>query len=194
MFKQGWIWAACLISGSLTAEIVGDVEVQFPPSNYEWRHFGDVPGLTISWDDEEWIDDEEEEEECDAPLLSYFTHREGDALEIFVSTQFETDEEESEGEEENLESAQNEIDQILNQFLPNHKFVLNRYVDLGNDEGFMSFEFNDGAQDLIHGYVRAFHDQTEERMAVLIYLTTALKSERSEMVWTEVLNQARFVN
>lgn len=208
MLKHIWLCAACLLGGPLAAEAVGNVELQFPPSNYEWRLFADDSILGSSFFDDEddfdvppdyqWgtpLDDEEED--CDAkPNFKMFTHREGDALEIFVAYSSDPDCDEEDDEVETLEIAQMEIDQILSQFLPNHRVIL-RSVVSDKESGFVDWELNDGMQDIMHGYSRIFkakRDDGVERLIVLGYLTTAIQTEHNRSVWTNVLNQARISN
>ncbi len=193
MMKHLWIAAVSLISCQLTAETVGNVEFQFPPSNYEWKLFVDE---TFFIDDEDTFlaDDEEAEEETDH--LKVFTHREGDALEtlavMFIS---EEDLDEEEEELDTLELAQKNLNETFNRFFPNHQIIINALTDNGEDS-FMDWELNDGTQDLMHGFLRAHTTKNEsgktQTVTLLNYSTTAPKSEYNQWLWKEFLSQAVF--
>lgn len=210
MLKHVWLCAASLLGGPLMAETVGNIEFEFPPSNYEWRLFADDSTFENSFmdDDDDDFDlppdyqwgtslDNDEEDSLDArPNAKIFTHREGDALEIFIAYQDNSPDYDEDDELDTLESIQMEIDQGLNQFLPNHQFILRSLVDT-QEEGFADWELNDGIQDIMHGYTRIFKingDEGASRFIILGYLTTALQTEHNRLVWTNVLNQARISN
>lgn len=207
MLKHVWLCAVCLLGGPLVAETVGNVEFQFPPSNYEWRLFADDSSFENNFmdDDEDFdlpsdyqwgtpLDDDKEDSLDVRPNVKLFTHREGDALEIFVAYQDnDPDCDDEEDEVDTLESVQMEIDQELNQLLPNHRLILRSLVD-NKEDGFADWELNDGTQDIMHGYTRIFRIKGAdgvERFIMLGYLTTALQTEHNRSVWTNVLNQAR---
>ncbi|MBU6384050.1 MAG: hypothetical protein KGQ49_05425 [Verrucomicrobia bacterium] len=180
MFKYVTIFAACLLGSQLSADIIGDVEVQFPPSNYEWQ-------VLI---DQDYVKDLVPY--CPTEEMGQFqvlTHREGDAFEIFIALQAPVDEEEDEEdcESESLACCQQEINEQLNRYLPNHQFVLLNLND-SNNEGTLEYALYDRSVDLMHGYAR--HFQKDGTSIFLLYQTTALASEYNKAIWTRVLNEA----
>lgn len=197
MIKHLWISAACLLASPLLADASGSVEIKFPPSNYEWRLLLDSDSLYDSYkeyDDGEDLSEKTEEEDLHVEgTFKIFTHREGDALELFSTFVVDEPEDDEDEETDALEAAQQRIDKALNQFFPNHRFILNMLSD-DEESGFAAWEFHDGTQDLLHGFTRSFQHTIgeENKIVVLSYMTTAAKTECSRMVWTEVLNQARF--
>ncbi len=173
------ICTACLLGSALSAESIGDVEFQFPPSNYEWKLFIDHDFYS------EFRKDEEEFSEESEALVKIFTHREGDALELFVAAQFQNNDEED--ELDTLMSAQKEIDESLNCFLPNHHWQLLSFEE-SKEEGFCEWELNDAFLDLVHGYSRVL--QKDGITTVLFYLTTAVRTEYNRVIWSNILKQA----
>jgi hypothetical protein len=206
MIKRAWLWAACLAASPLLSETIGDVEFQFPPSNYEWRLLIDNDCFgNLFVDDEDFDEDEsyedvfegDEGEETDLealiPKMQFYTHREGDALELFVAMQVSIGEdEEDEDDATTLMQAQKEIDKFVNRFLPNHQFVLIK-LEEKETEGFMEWVFSDGLQDLMHGYTRGFAKTADGKktFTALGYSTTAIRTEHNRMLWTQLLNQAK---
>jgi hypothetical protein len=84
----------------------------------------------------------------------------------------------------------------FNQFFPNHKLIVQTVVD-EKEQGFVEWELNDGTQDILRGFSKAFiHINSEglKSITVLSYMTTALRSEYNRMVWSDALNQAKFLN
>jgi len=173
---------ALLAAFPMYSETVGNVEFQLPPSNYEWRVFME-----------------------DTPL-KIFTHREGDALEIFSAISVPTVEPDEEASPENMAgltpvkqlfnmdgsqaSSFQFVQQSLNRLgflFPNHKLVLLN-LEESDDNCLFGWECYDGVQDILHGYVRAF--RTTEGIAVLHYITTAPYSETNRVMWTRILNRA----
>lgn len=193
MIKHIWLSFLCLTFGPLAAETVGNVEFQFPPSNYEWKILFDQ-GFFI---DKGIVD--EDEDRLDTPEMKVFTHREGDALELlFVLNDREyADDEDDDEEMDTIEIAQKELDEELNQFFPNHRLILNYLKDdIENENGFLEWELNDGNIDIVHGFTRAFmstDDRGVKSLTMISYLTTAVKSEYNRIVWTDVLNQAKIL-
>ncbi len=159
----------------LLAEKIADLEINFPPSVYEWRLL--IEEAPFDEDDEDFsIDDK----------LAVFTHREGDALEVLFtishkSSSLKDDEVDTE------ESIQNEINSDLAMIFPNHRICISNFSET-ETEGFFEWEFNDGVQQIIHGYARDF--QAAEKGAVLCYFTTALKTEQNRILWTNTLMNA----
>lgn len=227
MMKHIWMCAACLLGSSLTAETIGNVEFQFPPSNYEWKLLIDDSSLdqfigsyvdddfdddedddlAYKWgtddDDDDDYDDEEdfddEEESFSQFLYKVFTHREGDALEIFVAHQsFDSDDDFDDldkGNFYNLETAQEDLNTTINRLFPNHKVILHAIED-HQTGAYVEWELNDGTQDLMHGYTRVIfvNENGVPRVTSLSYFTTASATEYNHHVWTNVLNQIRLID
>lgn len=209
MLKHIWICAACFVGSSLAAETIGSVEFQFPPSNNEWRIFVDDSIIENSAffdddDDEEFeisadyqwgtpLDDEDELESVPS-RFKLFTHREGEALEIFIAYQDNSpDWDEEDDEVDTLEAAQKGLDESINKYLPNHRMILHSLTDRGED-GLVEWELNDGIQDIMHGFTRIFATKVGgdlESLTILGYLTTSPRSEYNKALWTNALNQAR---
>ncbi|HSX11765.1 MAG TPA: hypothetical protein VLF94_08630 [Chlamydiales bacterium] len=185
MFKRIWISAASLMASPLLALTIQNVEIPFPPSNYEWKLLADEKTLDFSF----------MMPECDPDnSFKVFTHREGDALEIFIAAVFNDTDDTDEAEEETLETSQKLIDETINQYLPNHRLIANKVAEDDNG-GFAEWEWNDGDQDVMHGFTRVMESQNEggRKVVVLGYSTTALKSEYNRTLWTDVLNQAHLI-
>jgi hypothetical protein len=222
MLKHIWLCTACLLGSSLAAETIGNVEFQFPPSNYEWRVLVDdsiLENATLfDGDDDDFYEDDEDDfvsstdyqwgtpldDEDDDDFVGeksrfkMFTHREGDALEIFVAYQDNDpmDEDDEDDKLDTLESVQEELNHSINRYLPNHKFIIHSVIDTDED-GFAEWELNDGIQDIMHGFTRVIKTKVDGEMkslTVLGYLTTSVRSEYNRSVWTNALNQARVSN
>jgi len=196
MMKQIWMYAVCLLGAPLAAETIGNVEFQFPPSRYEWKLLLDEQTLNdfVSFVDEDESEPYSENEEAleENLNLKIFTHREGDALELFIAMQavdydFEND-------VETLNIIQSEVDVALNQFFPNHKFIVHAYSE-NRDGGFIEWEINDGIQDIMHGYSRGLfvNENGVPRVTTLCYFTTARTTEHNRIMWAEMLSQVRFI-
>lgn len=184
MLKNIWICAVCFAAAHLSAESIGTVEFQFPPSNYDWKIFMDNMSLQNLFSPYE-----SDEEACEASYLKLFTHREGDSLEIFVAMQSPNNEDiDDDNEIDTLASAQEELGKSLNQYLPNLRFNILDLKDFG-DDGFVEYELHDGSIDVMHGYARYF--LKESSWTFLLYLSTALQTEHNRILWTQVLNDAR---
>lgn len=194
MLKTLSIYATCLLSLPLAAETIGNVEFQFPPSNFEWKLLADDHNRFCDDDGkEEFSIDEDEDFPCEnEQIFKFFTHREGDALELFIATQMpDTAEDDDEDDEpDTLFSLQKRLDETLNQYFPNHKLILLNVTN-NCDEGFAEWELNDGAQDVMHGYSRAF--KKNGSLTVLCYLTTAVRTESNRFLWTQVLDQVKII-
>lgn len=178
---------ALMVSGPLLAETIGNVEFQFPPSQFEWKLLVDKDTVCNLFKCEDEAEEESDDFECIG--FKMFTHREGDALEMFMAMQIKDDEED---EIQTLESVQRLMNETYNRFLPNHKFIVQSYQE---DErgGFVEMEFNDGVQDVMHAFTRSLVVKTEEGklQTILSYMTTAQRSEHNRILWTDVLNQAK---
>ncbi len=191
--KSIWLSLACLIGSPLLAETLHKVEFQFPPSNSEWKLLVDIDQDTpfvfqVEESEEvETVNGVEEEETTTTVKNRFkvFTHREGDALELFTVVYVEVD---NEGDEpENQEMAKKQMEEMLNNFLPNHRFVASQ-IEGSETDGLAEWAVNDGEQDMFHGYARTI--KTSEGCYGLNYLTTAVKSECNRALWLDILNQA----
>lgn len=186
MLKYAWVFAACLLGTQMSAENIGNVEFQFPPSNYEWRLLMDENFFQVHLADDEVLG-EGLEEDYEDYKMKIFTHREGDALELFVALEVTTDEE-ADGEESTLASAQKNLDEVFNQYFPHHRISLLQLTDM-NGEGFAEWELTDSNYELFHCYARGL--KKEGKTAALVYFTTALRTEHNKALWTQVLSDAK---
>ncbi|MBX7067362.1 MAG: hypothetical protein K1X28_09035 [Parachlamydiales bacterium] len=182
MLKTIWICAACLWGAHLSAESIGNVEFQFPASNYDWKVLMEKGSAKA------FFAPEEDEEECCDCQFKLLTHREGDALEVVIAMQHPLDDDEKDDEPDTLATFQEHLDENLNQYLPNHRLTLLQFEDFG-DEAFLEYELNDGSVDVMHGYARYF--RKGDSSTFILYLTTAVQTEYNRAVWTQVLNDAR---
>ena len=181
------IFAVSLLATRLGAETIGNVEFQFPPSIHEWKFFVDDRFYSQIFAGEEGFSEDEKEET--SPLVKVFTHREGDALEIFCAMQVAADEEDEEDtDEETLASIQQDLNEHLNRLFPHHRVTLLSLTEW-KDDGFCEWELHDGSVDLMHGYTRGF--KKDNTFVVLSYLTTAARTEYNQALWTNVLNEAK---
>lgn len=183
MLKHLWIYAACLLGSGLSAETIGNIEFEFPPSNYEWNVLADDQFYSDFFGEGEAPPDNE-------ASAKFFTHREGDALEILIASQFQGDDDDDDDQMSTLVAIQKELDETLNSFFPNHRLVALNYLESDTD-GFFEWELNDGSVDIMHGYCRAFLEGN--RYTALSYLTTALMTDHNRAIWTNTLNQAKVV-
>jgi hypothetical protein len=184
--KAVWFCVASLIGSSLVAENVQNLEFHFPPSRYEWQPLLD--------ENQHLFPDDDEDESAVGPeiKMKVFTHREGDALEWFVSA-FTEKQEKSEIDEDDDEEGDEDRDEStialewVNSFLKNHQFrILSKEVIDG--EEYVEWEFADGFQDLVHGYGRSI--ETDQGTYGLAYFTTALRNEYNRSIWMDVLSKA----
>jgi len=209
MFKSLFFF---LLAGTLVGETIGNLEFDFPPSKYEWKLLLDSNTFDFSDDDDDddddfsssdyqWgqpVDASGEDLDAESPSLKVFTHREGDALEIFVAL-IDTDPEADDDDEEEpdtLEEIQAQIDEALNEHFPNHRMILISATET-DDGGSAEWELSDGTNNLMHGYTRYFEIKKGgdlEALAFLSYLTTAEHSEYNRSLWTNVLNQAHVLD
>lgn len=191
MLKYLWIYAACLWGMQLSAETVGNIEFQFPPSNYDWKILVDSQfynDALFSREEDDFLGDEDDDEFFEENNhFKFFTHREGDALEILIVLQTPVDEDDEDEEIDTLFTAQKKIDKWLNRYLPNHRLDLLNWEEL-KENGFVDWELNDGQLDLMHGYVR--HFKKDDDTCILFYLTTGLRTEYSRAIWIQTLNNA----
>jgi hypothetical protein len=195
MLKKLCLSAACLTAGPLLALTVNDVELNLPPSNYEWKLIADSGSVSRMLKNPLAPDD------VKSVHFKLFTHREGDALEMLAVTLFDNfddgDDEKEEKSEAPLATAQAKMDEHINHYLLNHQILINSLcVDPQTKDGVVEWEWNNGNEDLMHGFTRVFSLQQGDktRRALLSYSTTALKSEHNRFTWTEAFNQARFIS
>lgn len=216
-----WITLSSLIMAPLCAETVGNLNFQFPPSNYEWRLLIDNTIIEATLEEAFHTDDEnssesnniedQEEEIGEKVDFKIFTHREGDALELFIATsisnkdlsievdqlplsetifandpEFADPEESRKPEESSVHFLQRTLDQFFVR-LPNHRLIILNIQET-KDDCFFAWECNDSNQDILHGYCRCF--KTKNGQAILNYITTAQLSEQNSAIWSNVLHQA----
>ncbi|MGB7978082.1 MAG: hypothetical protein WCF19_02850 [Chlamydiales bacterium] len=201
MMKEIWLSVAGLIGAPLAAETIGNIEFQFPPSNYEWKLLVDQEFFfDYCRDNDDQGDEEilpEESLDCDDEDLEMriFTHREGDALEVLIAINDSCIDDEEEDELDTLEIVQKQLDEMINQFLPNHKVIITNYSE-HQDSMFVEWEIRDGSQELFHGLARGLREKKEgmQNFALISYHTTALKTEANQHIWTEALNQIKFTD
>lgn len=190
MKKKFWIMIFCLICSFTFAETIGNVEVAFPPSYNDW---------VVLFEHHNIDEDNGKEQQ-----VSILTHREGDALEVFVvlSTNdsqiyyrnkgvWEWEEDEYEEEKDTKESIQNEINEMICQFFPNHSYQITTFID-EKDHGFCEWELNDGKVDIMHGVSR--HLETEKCMNVFGYFSTSEKTEANTALWHHIINNAKILD
>lgn len=220
--KPLWIFACCALSSCLfgktsvtfhpSEKITQTVEVELPPSNYEWEL---CVNYTPSIQSDEGKDtypssiqnDEDEGDEGIADnLLSLqcFTHREGDALEVFAITALLPIKEEPDSPNpESVNKTENEsVDEFfkdlaeaigqsvadrLRQIFPNHNIQSN-FLESNETHELFEWELRDHQSDLMHGYSRLI--KTDSSNIVVCYHTTELKTECNRATWLNVLNQA----
>lgn len=160
-----------LIAGPLAAEQFENIEFQFPPSNNEWKL---------------WFDKTYETEGFDMHTRAY-THREGDALEIFLILTSPT----ILGEEDDDESEIEEILAAMGITFPNHQFITTT-LEKSDTSEFEELEWSDGVQDIMHGFARTLI--FKPKTVVMSYFTTAAKHEANQFLWTNVLNKAVIID
>ena len=174
------------MGSSLFSETLANYAFEFPPSNYEWKLLMDQDSFLAE------IEEEGVEEDTDAPIFKIFTHREGDALEVFGA--FSMAKEADEIEKVELESAefvQNQLNDHLGKVFPHHKPLILNLQD-SDKESFVEWEWNDGLQDIVHGYSRVLKLGSD--VATFSYFTTAAKNECNRHIWTQVLNDIKTVD
>jgi len=177
----------CLISllfgGVLAAETIGNVEFQFPPSIYPW---------TLLTDTNAFVD---EEDDIFAEMKVY-THRAGDALELFVAYASSNEEDDYESQQwlqtlgflDNPDLAEQLINHLIMPYFPNHQLSIGPVGK--TDQGLLfAWGINDGFQPIMHGLSRVF--TTNEQQICLNYVTTAAKGFQNSDLWVTVLSEAR---
>lgn len=211
--------SAFLLLGSLlSAETFENLTWEFPPSNFEWKLFMDETSIKNMFSAQDTEDQDFAEEiaadldesfPSDTPAkveitrstdsasvmdqihFRMFFHREGDALEIFTVQQLLSDGDDDEDDEmDTLETAQLAINGVFEKFFPNHKIHLLSGTENGK-EGFCDWELTDGTQDLMHGYAKGIEHTDGKKITILSYMTTALRTEHNQMLWTNLLNQIK---
>ncbi len=168
MFK--YICAICFLSASLSAEVIGNVELSLPPSQYEWKSF---------WDN---LSQFEEEASTDAVILA---HREGDALELFISLQAREDEEDSAPS-----NLQDELIDVLGLIFPFHEWRV-AFCSGTAEDMIIEWALNDGSVDLMHGYSRIINQG--DSTTLLCYSTTAMQTDYNRTLWLNVMEEAKLL-
>lgn len=183
---------ATLFTTPLLAERVGPVEFQFPSAHYEWKELINTDNLPK---DEDYDLDAEGEEVLDVSIKTY-THREGDALELFIASSFIL----NSGAPSvgapltDYFPESNDLFEFigaLKELTPSHQLAL-VHAQETSDGYFIIWECNDGETDLLHGYIRTI--KTKDGVAILQYITTALATEQNLLLWTKVLADAKIVD
>lgn len=186
MKKLGIVILA-LCGSFLSAEIIGNVEFQFPPSSYDWVLFNEY-----NIGDAESEDKHGDDDSLPIHNLSYkiYTHKAGDALELFTAVWFPQDEEEEDDDEsETAQMVETFLNEQMSAYFPNHRIKIARF-DETKEGGFIEWEINDGVQAILHGLGR-FLKVPSSGSALLNYSTTANKSEENGQLWTDTLYQAQ---
>ncbi|HEX2582524.1 MAG TPA: hypothetical protein VHL30_00210 [Chlamydiales bacterium] len=171
---------ACIFGGALTAETIGNVEFEFPPSTSDWVLLTDSNAYCPV-----------EENSGDTIQIKIYTHKVGDALEFFTVANILEQEEEEETEEEKFQTAeyaQRFVNDLLAAYFPNHRIAFTAFTEDEND-GFLEWELNDGMQQIFYGLCRSL--KVKEGAIVLSYMTTASKTLENSAVWREALYQAK---
>lgn len=185
MFKQICLYTACLLGLPLFSETIQNVQFEFPPSNSEWTQF--------VIEDSTFVDPQDPN--CLSEIKMY-THQEGENCEVFLACYMTTNETEEEEEEENnytLETIQSDLNLFVGQFLPNHKMIIKDFKET-ETEGFLEWEVSDGLRTVMNGYTRGFSQNEKfKSFAILTYATTANATEDNKVLWTDVLEKAKFI-
>ena len=150
----------------------------FPPSQYEWKElfsesFFQIPAFQSE----------------QTPKYRLFTHREGDALELFLTFQFPLDPEDMEEDEtETLLTIQQALDENINSLFPNHHLKVLQYEEDRDENSISEWGLFDENTELLHGYARCL--SSKDSYTYLFYLTTALPTEENRTLWTQFLNES----
>jgi hypothetical protein len=181
--KKFCILIAMFIANAVNAERIGDVEFEFPKSDQEWVLLTDSHSFTGL------------EEIKDSFHIKFFTHRNGDALELLTMVQMiEDNYVDAEEEEEPFQTAQFAeifINDLLKETLPNHQINISKFKE-NRKEGFVEWEVSDGIQQVIHGISRLLN--TKNNTILISYLTTAIKTEENTALWTDLLLKAKSID
>ncbi len=172
---------ACLSVSALTAELIGDVEFQFPPSIQEW---------TLVANENSFCPLENSQ-------LKVYTHEEGNSLEFFVAVHaldnktLDLEEEDREPLLQIKELVQVFIDEQLKAYLPDHKISLTQ-LDEENGKISIAWELSNTLRPVLYGLGLAFEEKGH--LVVLQYMTTAIKTPENVKSWKQVLDQAKIVD
>lgn len=176
---------ACLFGSALSAETIGDVDFQFPPSPYNWVLLTDTSTYPPLEGGEK------------IPLhIKMYTHKVGDVLEFFSATTLfdeEAEEEESEETEQfhTSEFAQLFINDLLGNYFPNHRISITN-ISEEKDAGFLEWEIDDGVQLIFHGVCR--YMRVNQKDYILNYTTMGSKTPQNIALWIDTLNQAKAID
>jgi hypothetical protein len=170
---------ACLFSGALAAETIGNVEFEFPPSTYNWVLLTD----TSAYSSPEPI------------AVKMYTHKVGNNLEFFSATaMFDTEAEMVEEEYQDAEPfhtsefAQLFINDLFGGYFPNHRISITNLSET-NDAGLLEWEMSDGVQVIFHGICR--YMRVDQKDVILSYATIASRTAENSALWIDVLNRAK---
>lgn len=173
-----YLWACALaITTTLSAEPLGNIDFQFPPSKYEWKLLTDdtlIKNVISPCPADEFLEDF---------AVKVMIHREGDALEILyvIQTTDTGDFDEEEDEEDAIESKA-----LIHRLFPNHEWMFSEI-----HEDLVTYGLYDGTTDLFHGYARNY--ERDNQATVLIYFTTALETEQNRALWLHALESATYL-
>ena len=176
--------ALCLFGGALSAETIGNVEFQFPPSPYSWVLMTDTSTYPML------------EEGDEVPFaMKMYTHKVGDTLEFFTATTFfdEEGEEDAGDDSEPFETsrfAQLFINDLLGAYFPNHRITISNLTET-RDAGLLEWEMSDGVQLILHGVCRYL--RTNQKDVILNYTTTSSKTAQNTALWLDALNEAKCI-
>lgn len=174
-----YLWACALtITTTLSAELIGNLDFQFPPSRYEWILLTDDALLRnfISFFTNESIID-------DSVSTQIFTHREGDALEILWVVQDNDAIAMDDDQQIENESNGNECCETIRRLFPNHG-----WQSFEIHEDLAIYGLSDGTSNLLHGYARSIEEGSQN--TVIFYLSTSVETEQSRAMWLHALESA----
>lgn len=184
MFKQLCLFATCLLGLPLFSETIQNVQFEFAPSESQWTQFVIADSTVVDPANPNSLFE-----------MKMFTHQEGENTEMFIACYTTTDalSDEEEEEDHTLETIQSDLNLFVDQYLPNHKVTIKEFKET-DTEGFLAWEVSDGLRSVLHGYTRGFsQDAKANTFAILTYATTASATEENKILWTSVLEKAKFI-
>lgn len=186
----------CLLTTfSLRAATPDEILSLFPTSHSPWKLFFDadlVVDLEFDMDDDDDFffegEFEDDEDDQDNPLktLQIYVHREKDALEHFLIMELSFDNQTDFQEEFfDYQFAKSLLKNTLKQLFPNCSIQDNCLPD----SSVVEWTFALDNQELSHGYSLDIKKEEDGSYIhqILLYSTTALKTEESKKIWTDVL-------
>lgn len=169
------------------SETIDNLEFHFPPSHYDWNLLFESENPLDEdeefWDDDDGFWDDEDDEDFDGKV-KVFTHREGDALELFFAMAIDSD-------EANLAETDFELKMMsltFSKYFSNYNCTFTAHEKEG--EFAFNWEISDQQVDLMHGLSRCI--KANGKMYALLFFTTAEKSQESDNLWKNVLEQISF--